>query len=212
VLNVGSGSGITVEALRQQGFDAYGIESSRLAHARTLETCREFNLLGDPTDLPFEDGSFDVVIESSLCDLPRENLADAIAEMRRVARLGVMVGSIVSDLNVEMIERHDLLANVKTFASRWDWADEFFAQGFGHALTDPDRLAEVWKCAQATGAGPGHWYEDPEGLLYCFYNIESLPAFMQQPQPEPVGKPGYGPQSFPKPEAGQTKIATLRRA
>jgi monoamine oxidase/SAM-dependent methyltransferase len=208
VLNVGSASGITVGALRALGFDAYGIESSRLAHARTPQALRDFNLLGDPTALPFADGHFDVVIESSLCDLPRSSLATAIAELRRVAKRGVMVGSIVSDLNIEMIERHDLLANVRTFLSRWDWADAFFAQGFGHALTDPDRLAEVWKCAQAAGAGPGHWYEDPEGLLYCFYNIESMPAHRREPIPEAASEAGHAPRSGAGAELGQQRIAS----
>ena len=117
-------------ALRQLGFDAYGVESGRLAHARTPEDLREFNLLADPTDLPFADGYFDVVIETSLCYLPRAKIPDAIGEIRRVTRRGVMLGSIVSDLTIEMIERYDLFANVKTLCSRWEWAEMFYAQGF----------------------------------------------------------------------------------
>ena len=27
----------------------------------------------------------------------------------------------------------------------------------------------VWKRAVAAGAGPGHWYEDAEAILFCFY-------------------------------------------
>jgi SAM-dependent methyltransferase len=209
VLNVGSASGLTVAALRELGFDAYGIESGRLAHARTPEAYREFNLFGDPADLPFPDGHFDAVIETGLCDLPRAGIAPAIAEMRRVSRCGVMLGSIVTDLTIEMIERYDLLASVKTLASRWDWADEFFAQGFGHALTDPERLAKVWKCAQACGAGPGHWYEEPESVLYCFYNVEAIPGQQQLPIPQPEHQTGHGPRSLEKVEVRQHRIATV---
>jgi monoamine oxidase/SAM-dependent methyltransferase len=171
VLNLGSASGITVVALRDLGFDAYGIESGRLAHARTPDAVQPFNLLGDPTNLPFPDGEFDVVIETGLCYLPRPKIQQAIAELRRVARRGVMLGSIVTDLPIEMIERYDLHANVKTLWSRWNWSDEFFAGGFERTLVDPDHLATVWKGALTAGAGPGHWYEDPEGLLYCFYDV-----------------------------------------
>ena len=39
VLNLGSASGITVAALRQLGFDAYGVESGRLAHGAPPKTC-----------------------------------------------------------------------------------------------------------------------------------------------------------------------------
>ncbi|MGH6716754.1 MAG: FAD-dependent oxidoreductase, partial [Bradyrhizobium sp.] len=70
-------------------------------------------------------------------------------------------------------EKFDLLAGIQTLASRWEWADELFAAGFDHALADPSCLAEGWKRAVASGAGHGHWYEDAESLLYCFYEVRA---------------------------------------
>jgi monoamine oxidase/SAM-dependent methyltransferase len=207
VLNLGSASGMTVAALRELGFEAFGIESGRLAHARTAEECREFNLLGDPTDMPFPEAYFDVVIDTGLCYLPRPRIAEAVAELRRVARRGVMLGSVVTDLTIETIERYDLHANVKTLWSRWNWSEEFFAKGFDHALIDPDRLAKVWRWAQASGAGPGHWYEDPEAVLYCFYDVQSSAAQGQQAPQESEGALGRLPQSLELVEVGQEGIA-----
>jgi hypothetical protein len=65
-----------------------------------------------------------------------------------------------------------LLADTKTLASRWDWSERLFAVGFDHTLIDAPRLSEAWKRVQVWGGGPGHWYEDAESLLYCFYGLD----------------------------------------
>jgi monoamine oxidase/SAM-dependent methyltransferase len=171
ILNIGSGAGTLVGALRSAGFDAFGIENCPLAHKQTAETIREFNLHGEFTKLPFSDQYFDVVIETGLCHLPSEQIPGAIEELRRVTRRGVILGSVTSDLAIDLIERYDFLAGVKTVASRWDWSEYLYAVGFEHALNDPALLSEAWKRAEAAGAGNGHWYEDAESLLYCFYEV-----------------------------------------
>lgn len=173
ILNLGSGPGTMVGALRSLGFDAYGLADRRLVHKRTPENLRDFNLFGELTRLPFPDGHFDAVIETGLCRLPSDQVSSAVEELRRVTRRGVILGSTTVDLAIDLLERYDFLADVKTVASRWDWSEYFYAHGFDHALNDPTLLAEAWKRAQAAGAGPGHWYEDPESLLYCFYEIET---------------------------------------
>jgi SAM-dependent methyltransferase len=134
---------------------------------------RKYNILGDLTDLPFPDGYFDIVIETNLCQLPRDKVAGAVAELRRVTRQGLVLGSVSSDLPIDLIERHDLLTDVKTLASRWDWSERLFAVGFDHVLIDSPLLSEAWKRVEAAGGGPGHWYEDAESLLYCFYGVDS---------------------------------------
>jgi SAM-dependent methyltransferase len=171
ILNIGSGSGTIVGALRSAGFDAFGIESSRLAQKRTPKNIREFNHFGAFTELPFPNNHFDVVIETGLCHLLSDKVPLVISELRRVTRRGVVLGSVTSDLAIDLLERYDLLAGVKTVASRWDWSEYLYAKGFEHALADPALLAEAWKRAQAAGGGPGQWYEDAESLLYCFYEI-----------------------------------------
>jgi monoamine oxidase len=196
VLGIGSESAIAVVALGDLGFDVCVIDIDQLGRK--------------PGGLPFAEHHFDAVVEIGLCRLPRTAIVPAIAELARVARCGVMLGSVVSDLPVEMIECHDLLAGVETFASRWDWSEEFLAQGFGHALVDPDRLAEAWRCAQAYGAGPGSWYEDSEGLLYCFYSVECVQARDRRANP-PGGEPdALGARKLP--EVWQELVAAPRDA
>ena len=182
ILNIGSGAGMMVGALRAAGFDAFGVESIAAAQKRTPENLRFFNLAGAYTDLPFPNEYFDVVIETGLCNLARDEIAAAVGELRRVTRRGVIIGSITTDLPIDLLERYDLLAGVRTVSSRWDWAEHLYAEGFDHALGDPALLAEAWKRAEAAGAGPGHWYEDPESLLYCFYEVP-------RPAPQPAIAP-----------------------
>lgn len=175
ILHIGSASGATVAALRALGFDAYGVEANRLAHVSTPPELGRYNLLGELTNLPFENGAFEAVIETGLCRLARDQLARAISEIGRVCTQGLLLGSVTTDLPIDLIERHDLLEGVQMLGSRWDWSEKLYAAGFTHALTD-HRLDEVWKRAVEVGAGRGHWYEDAESILYCFYQRGAPPA------------------------------------
>ena len=169
ILHVGSASGRTVEGLRALGFDAVGVESNRLAHVATPPTVGHHNRQCDLTRLPFADREFDLVIETGLCRLTRPDAVRAIQEIRRVSKCGMVLGSVTTDLSIDLIERHNLLEGVRMLGSRWDWSEKLYAAGFVHALMDPSLLDEVWKRAVAMGAGPGHWYEDAEAMLFCFY-------------------------------------------
>ncbi len=175
-LVAGSGAGETVAALRARGFDAFGIESDPKMHARTPIDLRPFNLLGDFASLPFPDGSFDVVLEASLCRTPRARLDAAADELRRVTRSGVFLASVASDLAVDLVERHSLLNGVETLLSRWEWSEHLNAHGFDLSLSEPERLETAWRRALEASAGPGQWCEDSEGLLYCFYDAISVAA------------------------------------
>jgi monoamine oxidase/SAM-dependent methyltransferase len=169
ILVAGSGAGAGVAALRKQGLDAYGLEADPQVHALTPIDLRPFNLTGDLTSLPFADNAFDVVLEACLCQAPRASVGLVAAELRRVARAGVFLGSVASDLALDLIERHDLLARVQTFMSRWEWSELLLAHGFDLALTDPAKLESAWRRAVIANAGPGQWCDDSESLLYCFY-------------------------------------------
>ncbi len=169
ILHVGSASGRTVEGLRGLGFDAFGVESNRLAHFATVPTVERYNRQCELTTLPFADQEFDLVIETGLCRLTRRDAIRAIQEIRRVSKCGMVLGSVTTDLSIDLIERHNLLEGVRMLGSRWDWSEKLYAAGFVHALMDPSRLEDVWKRAVAMGAGPGHWYEDAEAILFCFY-------------------------------------------
>jgi monoamine oxidase/SAM-dependent methyltransferase len=169
ILHLGSASGRAVGVLRRLGYDAIGLESNRLAMLAMPPTVQEFNSLGDFTALPFGDRSFDAVIETALCRLPPESVDQAIREIMRVTRHGMVLGSITTDLPIDLVERYDLLEGVQLLASRWDWSERLFDSGFLHALLDVSRLDVAWKIAQEAGAGPGQWYEDSEALIYCFF-------------------------------------------
>jgi monoamine oxidase/SAM-dependent methyltransferase len=166
ILHVGSASGRTVSALRALGFQAFGVEKDRLA---AMPAVADYNRLCEFTALPFEDDFFDIVIETGLCRLPGEDVAAATKEIRRVSKHGLILGSVTTDLPIDLIERHCLLEGVRTLGSRWDWSEQLYAAGFVHALEDRSRLDQVWKEALASGAGRGHWYEDAESVLYSFY-------------------------------------------
>jgi protoporphyrinogen oxidase len=149
----------------------FGLESAKILIAgpasRTGTPASYFD--GDLTALPFPDAHFDVVIETGLCYLPRDRVSHAAGELRRVARRGIVLSSITCDLAIDLLERYDLLAGIETLASRWDWAEQLALKGFDLALLDPVRLAQAWERGQAAGAGPGSWYDEPESLLYSFY-------------------------------------------
>jgi monoamine oxidase/SAM-dependent methyltransferase len=170
ILSIGPGSAAMVAALRALGFEAWGIDVAPPARPE------HHNLVGDMTDLPFRDSCFDVVIERGLCRLPRDRVASAIMELRRVVRRGVILGSVTTDLAIDLLERYDLVTGVATLTSRWDWSDMLFVQGFDYALSDSARLARAWKRAEEAGAGPGHWYEDAEALRYCIYQVADATA------------------------------------
>jgi monoamine oxidase len=174
VLHVGSGAGGMVAALRERGFDAIGVEFDGLANALTPRERRAFNREADLASLPFEDFAFDAVIDTGLYRFCPQRVAQAIAEIRRVTRFGLILGSVTTDLAIDFIERFGLLYGAEILNSRWDWAEKFYSAGFTHALASPDRLDEAWAKAKADGAGPGQWYEDAESLLYSVYEVASV--------------------------------------
>ena len=96
----------------------------------------------------------------------------AIQEIRRVSKRGMVLGSVTTDLSIDLIERHNLLEGVRMLGSRWDWSEKLYAAGFVHALMDSSLLEDVWKRAVAMGAGPGHWYEDAEAI----FSVSTGPA------------------------------------
>lgn len=169
VLVAGSASGQLVGALRELGFDARGIENNAHIHAKTPAELKPFNLFGSVLDLPFEDGSFDVVYETCLCHISEKRIGWALDELRRVCRVGVMFGSVTSDLTPAVLDRHDLLRGVKRLATWWEWSEDFFNADFELAVQDVPTLDALWARTIAAGRGPGRWYDEPDALRYCFF-------------------------------------------
>ena len=98
LLVAGSASGELVGALRERGIDAWGIENNRAIHAKTPKELKKFNKLGSIVDMPFKDGEFDFVFETSLCHVAEKRVASAIRELNRVVKTGVVFGSVTSDM------------------------------------------------------------------------------------------------------------------
>lgn len=170
LLVAGSASGELVGALRERGIDAWGIENNRAIHARTPEALKQFNLLGSIVDMPFKDAEFDFVFETSLCHVTERQVKRAVRELHRVVKTGLVFGSVTSDLETGLIDRHDLLHGVKKLGTWWEWSEIFFNNGFDLSMNRNDCMDAVWDATLAAGKGPENWYADPESLRYSFFD------------------------------------------
>lgn len=169
VLDAGSGSGLTLEDFSAFGVQAWGIENNKYIYAQTPDRLLKRNLLGNVQQLPFPDHHFDFVYETCLCHLPESRIDRAIRELCRVAKRGVIFGSITSDVEVEIIKKYDLLRGVQTLWTWWEWSEALLEYDFDFALHEPETLERAWQRTLQAGKGPGAWYEDAESLRYCFY-------------------------------------------
>ena len=174
LLDAGAASGLTLEDFAAFGVQAWGIENNKYIYAHTPDRLLQHNIFGTVLRLPFPDNAFDFVYETCLCHVPESRIERAIRELYRVAKRGVIFGSITSDLDVEMIRKYDLLRGVRTLSTWWEWSEVFLDYEFDFAITEPQILAQTWQRTIQAGKGPGAWYEDDESLQYCFYT--KLPA------------------------------------
>jgi protoporphyrinogen oxidase/SAM-dependent methyltransferase len=170
LLVAGSASGELVGALRERGIDAWGIENNRAIHARTPNDLKPFNRLGSIVGMPFADDEFDFVFETSLCHVPDKQVTRAIREIHRVAKRGLVFGSVTSDMAPALIDRYDLLRGVKKLGTWWEWSELFFGNGFDLSMHRHDCTEALWAATLAADKGPGRWYADAESLRYSFFD------------------------------------------
>jgi SAM-dependent methyltransferase len=170
LLVAGSASGELVGALRERGIDAWGIENNRAIHAKTPQALKKFNKFGTILDMPFKDGEFDFVFETSLCHVGEKQAIRAIREVNRVISTGLVFGSITSDLTPALIDRYDLLRGVKKLGTWWEWSELFFGNGFDLSVHRNDCTDKVWAATLAANKGPGQWYADADSLRYSFFD------------------------------------------
>ncbi|MCL4363976.1 UMP kinase [Patescibacteria group bacterium] len=86
-LEVGSSLGYVVRYLRLFGVDARGIDYSKTAISLAPKHLRPYLKLGEATDLPYKDNSFDLVFSHDLLQrLDHEKIVKAIEESIRVSR------------------------------------------------------------------------------------------------------------------------------
>ncbi|MGY4428874.1 protoporphyrinogen oxidase/SAM-dependent methyltransferase [Bradyrhizobium sp. F1.13.1] len=170
LLIAGSASGELVGALRDRGIDAFGIENNRTIHARTPKALKKYNKLGSITAMPFKDGAFDFVFETSLCHVSPKQVVRAIRELNRVVKTGLVFGSITSDMAPALIDRYDLLRGVKKLGTWWEWSELFFGNGFELSMHRKDCTDALWETTLAANKGPGQWYADADSLRYSFFD------------------------------------------
>ncbi|EJN12777.1 protoporphyrinogen oxidase [Bradyrhizobium sp. YR681] len=170
LLVAGSASGELVGALRERGVDAWGIENNRAIHAKTPKALKKYNKLGSITDMPFKDGSFDFVFETSLCHVSPKQVVRAIRELNRVVKTGLVFGSVTSDMASAVIDRYDLLRGVKKLGTWWEWSELFFGNGFDLSMHRKDCADALWEATLAANKGPGQWYADADSLRYSFFD------------------------------------------
>jgi monoamine oxidase/SAM-dependent methyltransferase len=170
LLVAGSASGELVGALRDRGVNAFGIENNRFIHARTAKALWKYNKFGSIVDMPFKDGEFDVVFETSLCHVSKAQVVRAIRELNRVARSGLLFGSVTSDMSPALIDGYDLLRGVKKLGTWWEWSELFFGNGFDLSMHRNDCADALWAATLAANKGPGQWYADSDSLRYSFFD------------------------------------------
>lgn len=170
LLVAGSASGELVGALRERGIDAWGIENNRYIHAKTPKALRKYNKLGSVTKLPFKNGEFDFVFETSLCHVTGKQVVRAVRELNRVVKTGLVFGSVTSDMAPALIDRYDLLRGVKKLGTWWEWSELFFGNGFDLSMHRRDCTDAVWDATLAANKGPGDWYADADSLRYSFFD------------------------------------------
>jgi len=170
LLDCGSASGLTLACFAEKGVEAWGIENNEHIHAETKPEWKNRNLLGDIRALPFKDGFFDIVYDTSLCYVPEPYLEKAISELFRVTRVGVFFGGITSDMTKEVIEYHEIFEGVQVLDTQWTWAERFQAAGFRIATTDPVALRKAWQIEVKSNEGDYPWYPNKETIRFCFFS------------------------------------------
>jgi SAM-dependent methyltransferase len=110
VLDVGCAKGFMMHDLAEliPGLVVKGIDVSRYAIDHAIEDMREHVQVADARSLPFPDDAFDVVISvNTIHNLVREECAQALREIERVARRGAFV---TVDAYRDEAERERMLA------------------------------------------------------------------------------------------------------
>jgi Methyltransferase domain len=170
LLDCGSASGLTLEQFDKLGVDAWGIENSAHIHSKTPEKWRERNLLGDVCKMPFEDESFDFLYVTCLPHLPEEMIGQAIRELFRVCRVGVVLQGVTTDMTEEVIEDYELFKGLQTFWTCPEWSDAMMRGGFNLAVSNQVLLDEVWRVEQETDEDDWDWYPNKETMQYQFFS------------------------------------------
>jgi SAM-dependent methyltransferase len=178
LLDCGSANGLTLKQFDELGVEAWGIENSPYIHSKTPEEWRERNVLGDVCKMPFEDEAFDFLYVTCLPHLPEQKIGQALKELFRVCRTGVVLQGVTTDMNEDVIEDYELFAGLETFWTFSEWSDAMASGGFRLAVSDPVLLDEVWRIEQGADEDDRDWYPNKETMRYSFF---SKPKIQRNP-------------------------------
>jgi SAM-dependent methyltransferase len=133
LLDVGCAKGFMLYDLHEAvpGIIVAGVDISEYAIENGKPEVREFLSVADAKSLPFEDDSFDVVISiNTVHNLERDECAQALQEIERVARQGafITVDAYRNDEEYERMMAWNLTA--KTILSVDDWVAFFDEVGY----------------------------------------------------------------------------------
>jgi SAM-dependent methyltransferase len=170
LLDCGSANGLTLEQFDKLGVEAWGIENNAYIHSKTPEEWLERNLLGDVLGMPFEEGSFDFLYVTCLPYLPEEKIDQAINELFRVCRVGMVFQGTATDMTEEVIEDYKLFAGLQTFWTCSEWSDAMVRNGFQLAVSNSAVLDEVWRIEQETDEDDLNWYPNKESMRHSFFS------------------------------------------
>jgi len=147
VLDVGCGTGALAFALAQRGpAQVCGVDFSSVYVAHATQHNRDPRLVfstGDACALAFEDRSFDRVLSLLMLHFVPDT-ERAVAQMRRVARPGAVVGAAVWDVRGGFITNRLFF---DTAAALDPAAGVLRARNYTRPMTRPGELAAAWRRA-----------------------------------------------------------------
>ena len=130
LLDIGCAKGFMLHDIKQAIPDMAlaGIDISDYAIEHAMEDVKELVQVGNAIQLPFEDNSFDVCISiTTLHNLEREPLAQALLEIERVSKKGsfITVDAYRNDKEKQRMEAWNLTAKTMMHVDEWK---QFFKQ------------------------------------------------------------------------------------
>jgi protoporphyrinogen oxidase/SAM-dependent methyltransferase len=185
LLDAGAACGLTLRALDALGIDAWGVENNPFIHAQTPRRWKNKNLLAHVQNLPFEDDAFDFVYETCLAYVPVHDVDRAIRELHRVARRGVLLGSVVREMRPEAVARYDLHYGVQNLLSLEQWTERFLREGFRPAINDSRTAARVWG-TRTRAYGGRHLYPSAQAMSLCFFTKQAVRPILSLPESTPT--------------------------
>ena len=100
----------------------------------------------------------------------REEIDQAIKELFRICRVGVLFHGTTTDMTEEVIRDHELFAGLQTFWTFSEWSDAFVRNGFQLAVSSSVMLDQIWQIEQEADPDDWDWYPTKESVRYSYFS------------------------------------------